>query len=534
MTNVQGGEMKTHTPTQDDTRVTCLAWAVVIGMTVCLLSSPAGAFTFEKGELTGALDITLGYGLSVRTEKADPHPNAPNQKADFTFEDGIVSNVGKVTAEFSADWRNFGVVANVNYTYDYNIMNKGTDRQNGVFNGDLAGLPLDTGKGDDWTKDAEDASGSVLDLLEAYGYGTFFQDTLDLRVGKQVINWGEGLFFLNGVSQQTPLNFNKLLLPGSELKEAYFGLPAIYPQWAATDNLSLAGYYQWGWEKTSFPGVGTFYGDDLLGPGGQEEWANAPAGLAGIRGEDFDASNDGQFGLSGRYFLGNVEYGLYYSRYHDPLPVLTFTNGGATAHQTYLEDLDLYGASFSTTLGTWSVAGEVAYRPDQPLLTDPDEFLFVSNGQAWEEHDTVSASVNGIWLGGPLVLGIDSQVVLAQLGMDYVDGDRSRLAPQGDITNDPDATVDAAAWGAAFEWDGTWQAVVPNLDITLLFFIQYDFSGNSHNWGNFAEGRLLTSTGLTFAYGSPWEFNINYARMDFSKSNFETRDTVNFSVNYKF
>jgi hypothetical protein len=527
--------MKIHTPTQDGTRRTCLAWAVVVGMAVCLFSSPAGAFTFEKGEVTGALDMTLGYGLGVRTETADPHPNAPNQKSDFTFDKGVVSNVGKITAEFSTDWRNFGVVANANYTYDYNIMNKGTDRQNGVFNGDLAGLPLDTGKGDDWSEDAEEVSGSAFELMEAYGYGTFFEDTLDLRVGKQVINWGEGLFFLfDGVAQQSPLNINKALLPGSELKEAFFGLPAIYPQWAATDNLALAGYYQWGWEKTTFPGVGTFYGDDLLGPGGQEEWANAEGGLAGVRGEDFDASDSGQYGLSGRYFLGDTEYGLYYSRYHDKLPVVTFTNGGTVAHQTYLEDLDMIGASFATTLGTWSVNGEVAYRPDRPLLTDIDEFFFVKDGQAWEEHDTVSASVHGLWLGGPLVLGIDSQFVAVQLGMDYVDGDRSRLAPQGDITNDPDAEVDATAWGIAAEWDGTWQAVVPNLDITLLLFAQYDFSGNSHNFGNFAERRLQTLTGLNFAYGSPWEFGISYARIDFSKSNFANHDTINFTVNYKF
>lgn len=520
--------------THNGTLKVVLAWTAAAAMVVCLMSSPASAFTFEKGELSGALDITLGYGLSYRVEDPKPHDDAPNQKSDFTFDKGIVSQVGKATAEFSADWRNYGVVANANYTYDYEIMNKGTGRENGVFNGALAGLPLDTGMGDEWSEDAKEASGSVFELMEAYAYGTYFDDTLDLRLGRQVINWGEGLFFLDGVAQQVPLNFNKLVLPGSELKEAYVGLGALYGQWAATDKLALSSYYQWEWEKTRFPGVGTFYGDDLLGPGGQEEWANAPAGLAGVRGDDFDADNQGQWGLSGRYFIGDVELGLYYSRYHDPLPVLTFTNGGTVAHQTYIEDLDMIGASFATTLGTWSVNGEVAYRPDRPVLTDPDEFLFVKDGKAWEEHDTVSSSVHGIWLGGPLVAGIDSQLLLVQVGMDYIDGNLDRLAPQGDITNDPNATVDSTAWGVAAEWDGTWQAVVPNLDVTLLLFAQYDFSGNSHNWGNFAEGRLLTSAALNFAYGSPWEFEINYSRMDFDKSNFETRDTVNLSVNYKF
>lgn len=40
---------------------------------------------------------------------------------------------------------------------------------------------------------------------------------------------------------------------------------------------------------------------------------------------------------------------------------------------SYPEDIDLYGFSFNTTLGTWGVQGEVAYRPDMPLQIDTDE-----------------------------------------------------------------------------------------------------------------------------------------------------------------
>jgi len=512
-----------------------LFWAALPALLLCLSSSPTAAFNFEKGEVSGSLNMTLGYGLSVRTEDGLPSDiNAPNQKANYTFNNGVVSNVFKVLAEFQADWRNYGVFADLSYSYDTLIMTQGTGRENGVFNGDLFPLPLDTGIGNKWSDDAKKASGSVFDFIQGYVYGTFLEDELDVRLGRQVINWGEGLFFFDGVSQQVPLNFNKLVLPGSELKEAYVGLGAGYVQWAATTDLSLVAYYQWEWEKTQFPGVGTFYGDDILGPGGQEEWANADAPFTGLRGSDIDARSQGQWGLSGRYFLGGTEVGLYYSRYHDPLPVVTFTNGGTTVQQTYIEDLDMIGASFATTLGTWSFNGEVAYRPNRPLLVDLDEFFFTQDGLAAEEHDTVSASVHGIWLGGPIFLGIDSQVALVQLGMDYVDGDLSRLAPQGDITRDPDAEVTQTAWGIAAEWDATWQAVVPSLDITLLLFGQYDFSGNSHNWGNFAEGRFLYSSGLNFAYGSPWEFDILYAGMHFDESSFRTRDTINFSVNYKF
>ena len=41
---------------------------------VALLAAPAAqAFEFQKGGLTGSLDTTVSYGISVRTEDADPN-----------------------------------------------------------------------------------------------------------------------------------------------------------------------------------------------------------------------------------------------------------------------------------------------------------------------------------------------------------------------------------------------------------------------------------------------------------------------------
>jgi outer membrane autotransporter protein len=97
------------------------------------------------------------------------------------------------------------------------------------------------------------------------------------------------------------------------------------------------------------------------------------------------------------------------------------------------------------------------------------------------------------------------------------------------------AEADDFAWGAAASWDGTWQAVANrNIDLVLNVFMQYDFSGNSHFWGNFAEDRLQYSVGLTGKFGTAWEANVNYAGQSFSDSVFETQDTINVSFNYKF
>lgn len=46
----------------------------------------------------------------------------------------------------------------------------------------------------------------------------------------------------------------------------------------------------------------------------------------------------------------------------------------------YPEDIKLYGFSFNTTVGEFSLQGEVAYRPDQPLQVDVEDLVFAGFG----------------------------------------------------------------------------------------------------------------------------------------------------------
>lgn len=46
----------------------------------------------------------------------------------------------------------------------------------------------------------------------------------------------------------------------------------------------------------------------------------------------------------------------------------------------YPEDIDLIGASFNTTLGSYSLQGEVAYRPNKPFQIDPHDLAMASFG----------------------------------------------------------------------------------------------------------------------------------------------------------
>ena len=542
----------------------------VCGMLLALTASPVEAFRTEVGELEVQADFTLGYGYSFSTQDADApnllgiDPSLPNNvssKAMTTWSDAgdTVSSNFNVLAEIGLNYKNFGLVSNLSWNYDMEIMDRSARR---------AGTSADTGLGDSWANSSEGTSGSNFEVSDAYVFGEFEPAGMpvELRLGKQVINWGEGLFFFDGVSNQVPFNLAKLMLPGSELKEAFVGVGAVYAQVAPTDNLALEAYYQYEWSEHILPGVGTFYGDDLLGPGSREEWADGEwatpilgAPLPGLKVSNKDASSKGQWGLSGKYMLNDWELGLYYSRYHHFFPQYEYMSNpdffdleGFRFREVFPEDQDMYGASVSTSLGMWTFNGEIAYRPDNVLMTDftgylPDSdktdpsvgLFFTKNGVSGEEHDTVNTSIHtlGWYGGGPL--GIDTNLYMLQLGWDYIDGDLDNLQANYAITDAVSTKPDENAFGIAGQWDATWQnAIINNLDVTTSLFAQYDFSGNSHYWGNFMEDRLMASFGVTGRYGSAWEAGVSYAMTEYMSddydSNYERQDTVNLTVNYKF
>lgn len=148
--------------------------------------------------------------------------------------------------------------------------------------------------------------------------------------------------------------------------------------------------------------------------------------------EDSAPSDQGQYGLSLRTylpeFLDGTEVGFYFANYHSRLPYISMTasqescarnstnlieaasdcNGfNAGRHQEtaercdprgcdmnaylareimpvdtaavlleYPEDLQMYGFSFNSTLGGWSVSGEYSYRPELPVQVLISDVLF--------------------------------------------------------------------------------------------------------------------------------------------------------------
>lgn len=66
----------------------------------------------------------------------------------------------------------------------------------------------------------------------------------------------------------------------------------------------------------------------------------------------------------------------------EPLPIDT-----VKVFLDYPEDIHMFGASFNTTLGLWSLAGELTYRPNLPLQVSVSDVLFAALQPAFPRQD---------------------------------------------------------------------------------------------------------------------------------------------------
>jgi hypothetical protein len=172
-----------------------------------------------------------------------------------------------------------------------------------------------------------------------------------LRVGKQVVNWGEStVALINSLSQANPINANNPFRIGSPLLEDLFiPLNMINASSYVGGGVSLQAHYAFEWKPVEVFPPGTFFsfldaGTKNLGPDrlnasfGQAtddldqlgtEIAN-PFGLVSSttlsvgRRPDDEARDGGEYGFSVKYYADWLNYGselgFYFMNYHSKLP----------------------------------------------------------------------------------------------------------------------------------------------------------------------------------------------------------------------
>ncbi|MDT8440592.1 MAG: DUF1302 domain-containing protein [Desulfuromonadales bacterium] len=340
-------------------------WLALL-LTLCL-ASPAGAFQFSLGEIDGSLDTTLSYGLSWRTAERDKAIiglanggraySLNGDDGDLNHDDWeTFSRTAKITSDLELRYQDFGLFLRGTAFYDHENEKRSRAR---------------TALSDD----AKDLVGSDAELLDAYLWWTFgVGDTFgQIRLGDQVLSWGESTFIQNSINTINPVDVSKLRVPGAELKEALKPVGMLSASLSPNEYLTFEGFYQYDWEKTEIDPTGSYWSNnDFAGKGGDRvllgfgDWSDLGTSWQGLvipfeitddrfmmvpRGRDETPSDSGQFGLALRAYapgLNNTEFGFYYINYHSRLPLISGVTGsqvGAARATTAGVALQTFGAN---------------------------------------------------------------------------------------------------------------------------------------------------------------------------------------------
>ena len=350
---------------------TCLTLlALVLAAT---FTAPAFAFQFGSGDLKGSFDSTLSYGLAWRMEDQDPDliglANGGNAYS-LNFDDGnlnydkgdLINNTAKITSELALQYKNFGLFVRGTAFYDF----ENND-------GDRARTPL--------SDEALDMVGKDAELLDAYITWDFDVAKVpgQIRVGSQVLSWGESTFIQNGINVINPFDVSKLRVAGAELKEGLIPVGMVSASISPTNNITFEGFYQYDWEEVKIDPSGSYWStNDFAGEGGDRvmlgfgQWSDQGESWTGLvipgevtaesfnmvpRGSNVYADDDGQYGVAMRVYapnLNDTEFGFYYMNYHSRLPVISARTGSAL------------GALKTTTAGTAAGTFAALYDPTNP------------------------------------------------------------------------------------------------------------------------------------------------------------------------
>ena len=350
-------------------RLSVLALAVA----GALATQNAQALSFDvSDEATLDWDTTLAYTAAWRMSGQDDDLLTENRgeigdDGNRNFEKGaMINNRFSVLTEMDFRYNNLGFFARGSAFYDGVYFGDNDNDSPGTLNS----LTTQAGKFSDATKDT---NGKDARLLDAFAYGNFEigERNLSVRVGQQVVQWGESLFIPGVSAGQGPADGTKSNVAGVEVKDIYLPVGQIYAEFDITDNLSIGAYSQWEWKKTEIDSAGSYFStSDLVDEGGetiltadQLYATNEGAALAGAdprvgsiisqvydpitgaldpqirpdlagdltlnqfsnsRSKDVDPSDSGQWGVAFNYYAENigegVDFGLYYLNYHEKEP----------------------------------------------------------------------------------------------------------------------------------------------------------------------------------------------------------------------
>ncbi|HQQ63256.1 MAG TPA: DUF1302 family protein [Pseudomonadales bacterium] len=411
--------------------------AVIMGMLP--LATHVQALEYQVSEdLKVNVDTSLAYGRMWRVEGRSKNMigysaaevaalGDPNRKGEDAYYEGVqklnsddgdrnfdkgdvVSSRFAGVMDIDVSYKNVGFFLRPQAYYDEVPFGKTswTDKyvpntiNESANNGLAGGAITDTSH---WTDDYKNSAGHKARFLDAYVYGSFpiGDRTLQMRIGRQTISWGEALMLQGGIAfAQNRLDATAATSPGVELKEIFLPTGAVYGQMNISESNTIEAYWQYEWiPSTLFPTGSYFSGHDFIDgdtfitdPAKAVPGSTSRGNMARV---EHDPSNSDQWGLAFRHLMGEgTEAALYIVNYTDKLPMFWGTNGAAKHMSAadynlyrdsipsddpldplyhpgqfginYFEDIHLYGLTLNTVVYGVQLGVEYAYRANAPIV----------------------------------------------------------------------------------------------------------------------------------------------------------------------
>ena len=588
------------------------ALALAVGGALGLASAIAPAATFETENVKGSFDSTISLGFQWRMAGTDCRfvGNDNGGCVPTTGTLGEVVNGAGMGATSNPDFNYLqSDNGNLNYKKHQLISSalKGNHELSLKFRDGWSALgrfswlydpAVDQTERTPLASDAKRIAAQDVTLLDLWVAKDFDVAGVPgkVKVGNQVLSWGEDIFIYGGINIINPFDLTRAHKPGVQIKEIVRPVPMASFNLGVSKNWSVEGFWQFRNVPFRFDPVGTpFSIGDVIGNGQQDAFipssvlgeapgfvgdpgtisngALIPAGQRFTRDDllaaqtvvptqpSQSAPNMNQFGLAARWKPddSSAEWGFYYIHYNDKIPFVAFVNDpsitanpfGLGYKLQYGKNRDLFGVSVNTMLGDWAIGGEVSYRPRDGVGIDPtvplagqycafcapgtyDGYI---NAQKWQAHATT------IYLLGPsgdlgwLLRGTgaaEGTLLFEVAAAYYPNLDLSGKYP---ILLPNYELPDRFSAGTVFELGLVYPHVFGSpVNMTPQIDIAYDFAGTSPNTIPFVKGRLAVTPSLNFEYLNKWRASIAYTSFAGGGTNnlMADRDYLALTLSYSF
>ncbi len=501
-----------------------------------------GAWAFEPLDFdNGAvLDVSgqVSYVNMMRLNGPSPVLVNPLDSTAINGDDGnrtvgkhgTVSNRVSALVDISLRRDDYRVFARLSSFYDAALDCSNANGSQATFN---SAAPSDR-----FGPVAESLVGSRTRLLDAYAQGRWKLGgdslyPLTVKVGRQVVAWGEGLNFMGIGGSMNPQDGYKAQIPGTPIREMFLPSEQVSATLGIGNRLELMGYSKWAFRETEVMPVGTYFSStDLVGPGASFMRFAAGMPLGAWRAPDEGRKAGGQWGVGAKYRVTEAtDIGLYFLRYNELAGLPEFNYGSdfwvlgqgaismpalaglapSSFHLRYMDDVKLSGASFSTKIGEFNVAGEIAHRSGAPVMMSDTHYQL-----ARAKVTNAQLSAIRLWgtgfLGG--LAGVDMAQATAEVATSSVNSFETpgfNGTPSGPAALKLDKNSMAYALGLALKYT----AIFPGWDLSVPIDWLHQLNGNPAmvGWtsGLHGENDRRVSLGAIFSYKQNLELGVKLA-----------------------